>query len=369
MKVVRDARATSGRRRASSSGDRRSRSCSTRPSGSPRPSPGTHRRSRSGSSRARRRSASSPSSAARASRASSGPRRARRRRAELQGIGTWINTPGEAADLARRAARARRARRLLDVLVHQLPADAPPAEGVGRGVPGRRAHDRRRPQPGVRLRARAGQRPVGGERLGVRYPVALDNDFATWRAYSNQYWPAKYLVDRTGSIRYHHFGEGGGRGDREADQELLGEGVGEPPRLVRRRRPAASGRRSRISATTASRGSGMAGRLRIGSRGTRSRRARCRRTSSRTPAAGRSRASGSWPVRARDCSSASRPTTSFWCWRARAGRGAGRRPAAPRRSASPGSRACTRSPASELPRGPLELRFSPGVAGYAFTFG
>ena len=45
-------------------------------------------------------------------------------------------------------------------------------------------------------------------RLGIRYPVALDNDFATWRAYANQYWPAKYLIDRTGRIRFHHFGEG-----------------------------------------------------------------------------------------------------------------------------------------------------------------
>jgi cytochrome c biogenesis protein CcdA/thiol-disulfide isomerase/thioredoxin len=45
-------------------------------------------------------------------------------------------------------------------------------------------------------------------RLGLRYPVALDNDFATWRAYSNQYWPAKYLIDRRGNVRYAHFGEG-----------------------------------------------------------------------------------------------------------------------------------------------------------------
>ena len=45
-------------------------------------------------------------------------------------------------------------------------------------------------------------------RLGLRYPVALDNDFATWTAYSNQYWPAKYLIDRRGNVRYAHFGEG-----------------------------------------------------------------------------------------------------------------------------------------------------------------
>jgi cytochrome c biogenesis protein CcdA/thiol-disulfide isomerase/thioredoxin len=45
-------------------------------------------------------------------------------------------------------------------------------------------------------------------RLGVRYPVALDNDYATWNAYSNQYWPAEYLLDRTGRLRHVHFGEG-----------------------------------------------------------------------------------------------------------------------------------------------------------------
>lgn len=42
----------------------------------------------------------------------------------------------------------------------------------------------------------------------IRYPVALDNDFATWNSFRNQYWPAKYLIDRDGNIRYSHFGEG-----------------------------------------------------------------------------------------------------------------------------------------------------------------
>ncbi|HEU4941730.1 MAG TPA: thioredoxin family protein [Gaiellaceae bacterium] len=45
-------------------------------------------------------------------------------------------------------------------------------------------------------------------KLGVRYPVALDNDFVTWTEYANQYWPAKYLIDRTGRVRYVHYGEG-----------------------------------------------------------------------------------------------------------------------------------------------------------------
>jgi cytochrome c biogenesis protein CcdA/thiol-disulfide isomerase/thioredoxin len=46
------------------------------------------------------------------------------------------------------------------------------------------------------------------ERLGVRYPVMQDNAFRTWNAYANQYWPAEYLVDRNGHVRHAHFGEG-----------------------------------------------------------------------------------------------------------------------------------------------------------------
>jgi cytochrome c biogenesis protein CcdA/thiol-disulfide isomerase/thioredoxin len=44
--------------------------------------------------------------------------------------------------------------------------------------------------------------------LGVRYPVAIDDNYATWTAYSNQYWPADYLIDAQGDIRSVHFGEG-----------------------------------------------------------------------------------------------------------------------------------------------------------------
>ncbi len=46
------------------------------------------------------------------------------------------------------------------------------------------------------------------EGFGLEYPVAQDNDFKTWRAFNNRYWPAKYLVDKDGLIRYTHFGEG-----------------------------------------------------------------------------------------------------------------------------------------------------------------
>jgi cytochrome c biogenesis protein CcdA/thiol-disulfide isomerase/thioredoxin len=75
------------------------------------------------------------------------------------------------------------------------------------------------------------------ERLGVRYPVALDNDFATWRAYSNDYWPAEYLIDKSGRVRHEHYGEGS-YGETEAlIRKLLGENVTAAPTSVADRTP------------------------------------------------------------------------------------------------------------------------------------
>ncbi len=45
-------------------------------------------------------------------------------------------------------------------------------------------------------------------RYGIAYPVALDPEYATWRAYKNRYWPALYLIDRQGHVVYRHIGEG-----------------------------------------------------------------------------------------------------------------------------------------------------------------
>lgn len=59
--------------------------------------------------------------------------------------------------------------------------------------------------------------------FGITYPVVQDNNFATWRAYQNQYWPAKYFIDKEGNIRYWHFGEGGYDESEKVIQELLKE--------------------------------------------------------------------------------------------------------------------------------------------------
>lgn len=57
----------------------------------------------------------------------------------------------------------------------------------------------------------------------IHYPVPQDNDFATWKAYDNQYWPAEYLIDATGTIRRTHFGEGEYDEMEKAIQTLLKE--------------------------------------------------------------------------------------------------------------------------------------------------
>jgi cytochrome c biogenesis protein CcdA/thiol-disulfide isomerase/thioredoxin len=61
-------------------------------------------------------------------------------------------------------------------------------------------------------------------RLGVRYPVALDGDYGTWDAYSNQYWPAEYLIDQNGDVRHAHFGEGDYEQTEHMIRELLRAG-------------------------------------------------------------------------------------------------------------------------------------------------
>ncbi len=63
----------------------------------------------------------------------------------------------------------------------------------------------------------------GVKENNLTYPVALDNDLATWNAFGNQYWPAHYLIDKNGDVRAAHFGEGGYEDTEKAIQILLGE--------------------------------------------------------------------------------------------------------------------------------------------------
>ncbi len=56
---------------------------------------------------------------------------------------------------------------------------------------------------------------------GLTFPIALDNGFKLWRAYRNRYWPAFYLIDKNGVVRYTHFGEGRYRETEAAIASLL----------------------------------------------------------------------------------------------------------------------------------------------------
>ena len=138
--------------------------------------------------------------------------------------------------------------------------------------------------------------------LHVTWPVALDNDFKTWSAYSNQYWPAEYLIDRSGRVRRTHFGEGEYGETEDAIRKLLAQ-PGADARLERhprRRHDARRGRsrRRRTSATTRLDLTRYAGdvRSRTASPATRSRAAAARRGL----AAGRWKLTGQRAVAVRD---------------------------------------------------------------------
>ena len=84
--------------------------------------------------------------------------------------------------------------------------------------------------------------------LGVNWPVVQDNDYAQWKAYGNEYWPAHYFIDAKGRVRYWHFGEGGYAESESSDPEAprrggttgrRGSRLGPRPRDSRRkpRRP------------------------------------------------------------------------------------------------------------------------------------
>jgi thiol-disulfide isomerase/thioredoxin len=80
---------------------------------------------------------------------------------------------------------------------------------------------------GVHTPEYASERDTGNvaqaiKRDGITYPVAQDNQYATWNAYGNQYWPAFYLLDQKGNLVYTHFGEGSYAQTEQRIRALLG---------------------------------------------------------------------------------------------------------------------------------------------------
>ena len=119
-------------------------------------------------------------------------------------------------------AREGRARRLLDLYLHQLAADASVRSRLGTEVQARTRRDRRA-HPGVRIRNRTSTTSVGPAAAEIEHPVAIDNDYAIWRAFDNSYWPALYLFDARGRVRHRHFGEGEYEQSETVIQRLLAE--------------------------------------------------------------------------------------------------------------------------------------------------
>jgi hypothetical protein len=64
--------------------------------------------------------------------------------------------------------------------------------------------------------------------MAVDYPVAIDSDYAVWRAFDNYYWPALYIADAEGRIRHHYFGEGEYQRSEMIIQQLLVEADSRP---------------------------------------------------------------------------------------------------------------------------------------------
>nr|WP_180206205.1 cytochrome c biogenesis protein DipZ [Pseudomonas sp. SbOxS1]NYU06425.1 cytochrome c biogenesis protein DipZ [Pseudomonas sp. SbOxS1] len=67
------------------------------------------------------------------------------------------------------------------------------------------------------------------QEYGITYPVAIDNNYAIWRNFDNQYWPAHYLIDAKGQVRYTHFGEGRYDEQEKMIQQLLEEAKSQAP--------------------------------------------------------------------------------------------------------------------------------------------
>jgi cytochrome c biogenesis protein CcdA/thiol-disulfide isomerase/thioredoxin len=149
------------------------------------------------------------------------------------GINRWLNTPGE-RPLSLPELRGKVV--LLDFWTYSC-------VNCLRTLPHLRAWDRTYRSQGLQIvgvhtpefafEHEEGNVRAAIKRLGVRYAVAMDNEFGTWDAYQNRYWPAKYLIDTRGHLRYVHFGEGA-YGETESHiRTLLAERAASLPARVR----------------------------------------------------------------------------------------------------------------------------------------
>ncbi|CAN5224683.1 cytochrome c biogenesis protein DipZ [soil metagenome] len=208
------------------------------------------------------------------------------------------------------------------------------------------------------------------KRFGLEYPTAQDNDFATWRAYQNNYWPAKYLIDRTGRVRYTHFGEGEYDETESWIRRLLGEKVKTRPTSVVDRTP--------NDITTPEAYLGYARLARYGGSPVIFDREADYRFPKRALAQDESAFSGRWTLapehaRAGDDARLQLRFQANDIFLVLAGEGRvqvlvdGRRLKSVAVSGLPRLYRLARFP--KLKRGLLEVRFSPGIEGYAFTFG
>ena len=174
---------------------------------------------------------------------------------EIQGTQRWFNTPGGRA-LTLRSLRGRVV--LIDFWTYSC-------INCLRTLPALRAWDGRYRRDGLTIIGmHAPEFPFERDadnvreaiaRNRLRYPVAQDNDFANWSAYGNQYWPAKYLIDARGRVRYVHFGEGEYDRTERAIRTLLAEaGHGRLGGMAAARVSAARGADARVLSRRRARG-------------------------------------------------------------------------------------------------------------------
>jgi cytochrome c biogenesis protein CcdA/thiol-disulfide isomerase/thioredoxin len=144
---------------------------------------------------------------------------------EIQGTQQWFNTPGERA-LSLASLRAQHRVVLVDFWTYTC-------INCIRTLPQLKAWDAKYRRDGLTIigvhtpefpfEKDAGNVRAAVAQDGIKYPVAQDNKYATWNAYQNQYWPAHYLIDANGQVRYVHYGEGAYGETESAIRSLLAE--------------------------------------------------------------------------------------------------------------------------------------------------